>query len=617
MDDANDKIIVRNVALSNTPSPVALPDGKERIPLGSGVITKLLGQGGMAAVYEIWNSQLEMYRAVKLINPGSSESTRQRFQTEIKITAKLSHPNIVEIHGVGEWNGLPYIEMEKLEGVGLDALIAERGALPPVVCTAICIMICRALNYAHNQDCSIYGKNYHGVIHRDLKPANIMICSSGIVKLMDFGIARPADVSFHTMDGLVAGTLQYLAPEQLEKQKLDVTTDIYALGVTMYEIVTGVVAFPQTNLPKLIADKSRNKFKPLEEFHIKLPPRLRRLIYKCMEQAPDKREPSAAALLDELHKIHALFTNRSPEQIMAAFTAGKGTKTVLATRRRFPLKAVAAVCLAAAATAGMYVLVWPLAQYSLMSIPASQAVAPRPAVPAPPVQTEAAKPAPSEAAAPEPHQTAAARTRVASPGKQPSPAPAASLSSRETAQPASLFSSLREKYGTDDNLVIMEKELAARNYQNVLSLYDLLPKDVAHTPKPLILRMRVFEATGNLGRLAQMLESNSVNDGEFILEKAKFAFRNQNYAECRRLLAQSLTVPHAFIDYDVLRQEVSYYTALCLTAQFDANPTEQTYKDALDAWWQLRNALRNNPDHEYNRKAVSELQRMAKKMQKG
>ena len=294
MDETNDKIIIKNVALSSLSPPVALPDGKERIPLGSGVITRLLGQGGMAAVYEIWNAQLEMYRAVKLINPGSTESVQQRFQTEIKISAKLNHPNIVEIHGVGEWNGLPFIEMEKIEGIGLDYLIAQRGALPPAVCTSIGIMICRALNYAHNQDCSIYGRNYHGVIHRDLKPANIMVCTNGIVKLMDFGIARPPDVSFHTMDGLVAGTLQYLAPEQLEKKKLDVTTDLYALGVTMYEIVTGVVAFPQTSFPKLIAEKTKNKFKPLEEYHIKLPARLRRVIYKCMEEDQGKRVPSAA-----------------------------------------------------------------------------------------------------------------------------------------------------------------------------------------------------------------------------------------------------------------------------------------------------------------------------------
>ena len=476
MDETNDRFIIQNVTNSNVPSPVALPDGKERIPLGSGVITKLLGQGGMAAVYEIWNGQLEMYRAVKLINPGSSESVRQRFQTEIKITAKLSHPNIVEIHGVGEWNGLPYIEMEKLDGMGLDALIAERGALPPVVCTAIGIMICRALNYAHNQDCSIYGKNYHGVIHRDLKPANIMICSNGIVKLMDFGIARPADVSFHTMDGLVAGTLQYLAPEQLEKQKLDDTTDIYALGVTMYEIVTGVVAFPQTSFPKLIADKTKNKFKPLEEFHIRLPSRLRRLIYKCMEQAQANRVHSAAALLDELHKIHALLTNRSPEQIMAAFTAGKGKKTVLATRRRFPWKAVAAACFVAAAGIGLYEFAWPLVKDSLMSKPV-QSAPPRPRPPAPlaPVQAEAPKPVPAPQQAPAP-----VRNKQVQAGRQPA---VSKGSGRETAQPVPLLSSLQEKYGTGDNLVIMEKELAARNYQNVLSVYDLLPKETARAPR--------------------------------------------------------------------------------------------------------------------------------------
>jgi serine/threonine protein kinase len=617
MDNPDDKIIVRNVALSDTASPIALPDGKERIPLGSGVITALLGQGGMAAVYEIWNSQLEMFRAVKLINPGSTEAVRQRFQTEIKISAKLSHPNIVEIHGVGEWNGLPFIEMEKISGIGLDALIAERGALPPVVCTAIGIMICRALNYAHNQDCSIYGKNYHGVIHRDLKPANIMICASGIVKLMDFGIARPADVSFHTMDGLVAGTLQYLAPEQLEKKSLDVTTDIYALGVTMYEIVTGIVAFPQTSFPKLVADKSKNRFKPLEEFHIKLPPRLRRLIYKCMEQSQDRRVPTAAALLDELHKIHALLTNRSPEQIMAAFTAsGTGKKTVLATRHRFPWRLCATVCGAAALAAAAYLYAWPILSRILYPKAASVAapvVAPavQPPAPSAPAPTESPKPAPQ----PGPIANADRAKRPASAKPSAAAAPEKSAA-REPSKPEALLATLSEKYGTNDELVMMERELAAKNYQNVLGLYDVLPAELARTPKALMLKMRVLVNTGSLGRLAQFLGSNSINDGEFVLEKAKFAFRNRNYAECRRLLAQCLGLPHAFVDYDVLKQDACYYTALCASAEFDANPTDQTYKEALDAWWQLKNALRSDPDHEYNKKAASELQRMAKKMQK-
>jgi hypothetical protein len=609
MDGTNDRIIIKNVALPGMSAPVALPDGKERIPLGSGVITRLLGQGGMAAVYEIWNAQLEMYRAVKLINPGSTETMQQRFQTEIKISAKLSHPNIVEIHGVGEWNGLPFIEMEKIEGIGLDNLIAGRGALPPAVCTSIGIMICRALNYAHNQDCSIYGRNYHGVIHRDLKPGNIMVCTNGIVKLMDFGIARPPDVSFHTMDGLVAGTLQYLAPEQLEKKKLDVTTDLYALGVTMYETVTGIVAFPQTSFAKLIAEKTKNRFKPLEEYHIKLPARLQRVIYKCMEEDQGKRVPSAAALLDELHKIHANITSRSPEEIMASFIAIGSEKKVAAVRRRFPWKRCAAVLALALLGAGAYLYLWP--QYRFFTARRAAAlIAPVPLPAAQPVP-----PAPTEApAAAKPGATTAAAEPTGAPVRKKG------ISSvKPAARPRRPFSQaelLQEKYSTNDYLVIMGKELKVKNYQNILGLYDMLPKEQARTTQALIYKMRALEKTQNLGRLAQFLESNTISDGEFLLAKAIFSFKNQRYDECKKFLAQCMSLPHAYIDYDILKQEVYYYTALCVTAQFDASPTEQNYKEALDSWYQLRAALRLTPDHEYNKKASSELQRMAKKMQK-
>jgi len=327
--------------------------------MGSGSLQNCWARGAWPRSTKYGTRSLKCFRAVKLINPGSTETVQQRFQTEIKISAKLSHPNIVEIHGVGEWNGLAFIEMEKSRASASTILSpraarCRRSSAPPSHHD-----MPRAQLRAQ-QDCSIYGKNYHGVIHRDLKPGNIMVCKNGIVKLMDFGIARPAEVSFHTMDGLVAGTLQYLAPEQLEKKALDVRTDLYALGVTMYEIVTGTVAFPQTSFAQLIGDKTKNKFKPLEDFHIKLPPRLRRAIYKCMEQDPDRRLPSAAALLDELHRIHAMLTGKSPEEIMAAFTAASaGRKVVLARRRRVPWRPIAAVFAGAAIVAGAYLYLWP------------------------------------------------------------------------------------------------------------------------------------------------------------------------------------------------------------------------------------------------------------------
>jgi serine/threonine protein kinase len=137
-------------SFKRVPHVMILPDGSKPDSLGSGTITSLLGVGGMSNVYEIWNSHLEMKRAVKLLHPNYSQESKQRFETEIKITAKLDHPNIVEIHAVGEWNGLPFIEMEKIEGVTLEKLVSDRGGLPFDVCTSIGIMMSRALRYAHN-----------------------------------------------------------------------------------------------------------------------------------------------------------------------------------------------------------------------------------------------------------------------------------------------------------------------------------------------------------------------------------------------------------------------------------------------------------------------------------
>jgi serine/threonine-protein kinase len=195
---------------------VILPDGTLPLPLGSGSIAGLLGTGGMSNVYKIWTPQMETYRAVKLMKPPLSLESRHRFQTEIRIMAALSHPNIVEIHGVGEWNTLSYIEMEMIDGFTLAGIIAKKGALPIPVCTAIGLLVARALCYAHDREYVLYGKSYRGIIHRDLKPSNIMVANDGRVKLMDFGIARPVDASLMTVDGAIMGTVQYLAPEQIE-----------------------------------------------------------------------------------------------------------------------------------------------------------------------------------------------------------------------------------------------------------------------------------------------------------------------------------------------------------------------------------------------------------------
>jgi anti-anti-sigma factor len=302
----------------------SLPSGTEPIPLGSGTIVTLLDSGGMASIYKIWNEKLEVFRAVKILIPNPKNDQRNRFETEAKITAKLHHNNIVEIYNVGDWGGLPYLEMELIDGQSLEAIIRKNTKLPPTVCSAISIFSIRALAYAHEQKFLIYGKTYKGVIHRDLKPANIMISSAGELKLMDFGIARPTETSFHTVginstDTNILGTMQYISPEQMDGVDLDNRSDIYSFGAVLYEMLTGTKTFPQENLVELMKQKVLNEYRKFEDFDFAIPPELAKISQKCLQLAKEDRFDNATILLKELEAIHQTLTEESPEQVLKSF----------------------------------------------------------------------------------------------------------------------------------------------------------------------------------------------------------------------------------------------------------------------------------------------------------
>ncbi|MFP4012500.1 MAG: protein kinase domain-containing protein [Chitinispirillaceae bacterium] len=227
-------------------------------------IVKCIGSGGMADVYLVWNPRLEVYRAIKVLKPDQPSNLLTRFETEIKIFSKFDHPNIVHCYGVGEWHSLPYLEMEFVHGLAMDEVLRRCRLLTVEQTLCLGVLVCRALHYAHSHSVTIYGKAYKGIIHRDLKPANILLSRSGRVKLTDFGIARPLDVSLHTgeTDGIV-GTLPYLSPEQIDGEEITAQADIYALGVTLYEFITGEPAFPQNEIPTLIRAKIDGKCKKI------------------------------------------------------------------------------------------------------------------------------------------------------------------------------------------------------------------------------------------------------------------------------------------------------------------------------------------------------------------
>ena len=270
--------------------------------MAGGQIVRLLGSGGMADVYLVWNPRLELYRAIKVLKPDQNASTATRFETEIRIFAKLNHPAIVQCYGVGDWHSLPYVEMEYINGTSFESILERCGPLEPAAAMVVGILVCRALDYAHTQVLSLYGTTYRGVIHRDIKPANILMGRSGRIKLTDFGIARPVEVGLHTQDsGNVVGTLPYLAPEQLDGTGIGNTADLYALGATLYELATGQRAFPQTDVSSLVKSKTMGTVVPLSA-SAGIPARFAQTITRAMATRPDERFGSAREMGEELER---------------------------------------------------------------------------------------------------------------------------------------------------------------------------------------------------------------------------------------------------------------------------------------------------------------------------
>ncbi len=610
--------------LSTTPKPasvlrlrnaVILPDGTKKEPLGSGVITGILGVGGMATVYEIWNSQLEVARAVKLLHPNYTEETRQRFQTEIKITAKLHHRNIIEIHAVGHWNGLPYIEMELIKGETLEKILDKRGALPIDVCTSIGIMVGRALHYAHNQDYVIYGTTYHGVIHRDLKPSNIMVTNEGIVKLMDFGIARPADASIHTTDGAILGTMQYLSPEQLDGKEPDIRTDIYSLGTILYELLTGVKAFPEHNISKLMLSKIKNDFKPLEYFDTKIPTKLRRLVHRCMTYDRDKRIPNAQAFLSEISKIHHGVSEYSPEHIVKQFLKEeRSDRIVIRTRRSVPKKVLIAGGITALAALTVWVGEHYLKKRSIQKVPQLQLSEEKDErlksdFVSPPQSLDVGLDEKSEKklgdnmGVKEIHRQAVKAVNEPKIKDVTSP----------PVQSRSFIERLQERYGTSDLLTIFTSEVQRRRYQDALKIYDSLPLDVASSLRAVIFRIRALRALGRKSELRSVLDSTVFEDGEIHLERARLSFEDNDIGKALVHLKACERSSSTFMESGILRLERIYLEARCAGKKFDDEQSAESKRYALDRWFEVKSELRTSPDHPYFREAETQMQRIAGK----
>lgn len=287
--------------------------------LGPHIVQGPIGEGGSAAVFKVWHEELETVRAIKILKKGYKSDARERFFTEAKILADIRHPNIVEIFDIGYMDGgEPYLVLEYVEGTSIKELVGG-GRLPLAVALSIAYYVCQALHYAHLKSYTLYGKVYKGLIHRDIKPENVLVSRGGGVKLMDFGIARPSEVSLHTVGAKVMGTLVYLSPEQLNGGALDHRSDIFSLGTVLYEMVTGARAFPQKTLSELVQQKTAGRYRAISSYGVKFPKRLAQVADKSMRIDPEERYGSAAEMAYGIYGVLREVSDLPPGDILAGY----------------------------------------------------------------------------------------------------------------------------------------------------------------------------------------------------------------------------------------------------------------------------------------------------------
>jgi HAMP domain-containing protein/predicted Ser/Thr protein kinase len=262
-------------------------------------IKSVLGVGGMGMVYKANDRELGEVLAIKTLKPelvASDSNALERFKSEIKLARRIAHRNVVRTYDLGEIGGQYYITMEYVEGKSLKDLIRERGRLPASIVLPIAKQLCRALEVSHDE----------GVIHRDIKPQNMVVQGDGVLKVMDFGIARLATRpkgAGHTEAGMVVGTPEYMAPEQLLGDELDARADLYATGVVLYECLVGTVPITAETPIALIARVLEDHPRPPKDIKADIPQALSDLIVWVLAKDREKRPRSAAELHARLDDI--------------------------------------------------------------------------------------------------------------------------------------------------------------------------------------------------------------------------------------------------------------------------------------------------------------------------
>ena len=251
-----------------------------------------IGQGGMGIVYKAFDTHLDRFVALKVLSGGiiTDSERRSRFVQEAKAASALNHPSIITVHDIGRADDIDFIAMEYVSGKTLGELIGRKG-MPVADVLKYAIQIADGLAVAHRA----------GIIHRDLKPANIMVTDQGLVKILDFGLAKLTGPATHpeaittesvapkTTEGRIAGTVAYMSPEQAEGRAVDERSDIFSFGAVLYEMLTGCRAFQRESTTSTLAAILKDEPKPVSEIVTDIPEELGRVLTRCLRKDRNRR----------------------------------------------------------------------------------------------------------------------------------------------------------------------------------------------------------------------------------------------------------------------------------------------------------------------------------------
>ncbi|MBE5938804.1 MAG: Stk1 family PASTA domain-containing Ser/Thr kinase [Lachnospiraceae bacterium] len=251
-----------------------------------------VGSGGMSDVYKAKDHKLGRFVAIKVLKQEFSEDKNfvSKFKIEAQSAAGLAHPNIVNIFDVGEDEGIYYIVMELIDGITLKTYINRKGQLPVKEAVSIAVQVAQGIEAAHNNH----------IIHRDIKPQNIMISREGKVKVTDFGIARAA--STNTINSNAMGSVHYISPEQARNGYVDEKSDIYSLGISLYEMITGRVPFEGDSTVTIALQHVQDEIPPMRNFVQNIPVSVEKIVEKCTQKKPDRRYLKVSSLIADLKK---------------------------------------------------------------------------------------------------------------------------------------------------------------------------------------------------------------------------------------------------------------------------------------------------------------------------